>query len=446
MARRGVAKWFLNSCQLNERRERLKMAEKSFPMLSRRERDRRFALADDFMDRHDLDIMILGQTGNRIFQYFTTSQQYLSNEPNGQNALVVLVRGVQPVLLAIRTQWGQIWADEQDGAEPWISDYRLSEGQTNIISVLKEKGVSRGRVGLVLPPAGAGAYGPVQAGALSDPLWKWISGEFPELEGVDVCLPFSLATLPKSAEEQNIIHYLAKVSDDALGAFVDAAHIGATEVDLYAAAMEVFVRAGIDCGNIMIVPGHRPTGMGLPRFLLPNRPVQKLKAGDVIITETFPVYAGIEAQLSLAVHIGEPTRDALAAHKACQQAHDACLATMRPGVSFHEVWQAMYDAVDAAGCWNWTPLIHALSPMSWLGQQHHKLTDRKDLPPELRLPAWPPAASPHNHLPLEEGMIFAIEPGAATGMNRSRTGAIGLVTADGGTALTRVGTQLHVRE
>jgi Xaa-Pro aminopeptidase len=422
------------------------MADSAFPVLSRHERDRRFALADRFMERHDLDVMILGQTANRIFQYFTTSQQYLSNEPNGQNAIVVLVRGSGPVLLAIRTQWGQIWADQREGAEPWISDYRLAEGGTNIISVLRDKGVRKGRVGLVLPPAGAGAYGPVQAGALSDPLWHWISGEFPDLEGVDVCLPFSLATLPKSDEELAIVRYLSRASDQALAAFVDAARIGATEIDLYAAAMEVFVQAGIDCGNIMIVPGHHPAGMGLPRFLLPNREIRKLAPGDVVITETFPVYAGIETQLSLAVHIGEPSKDALLAHRACQDAHDACLEAMRPGVSFHDVWQAMYNAVDAAGCWNWTPLIHSLSPMSWLGQQHHKLAERADLPPEVRLPTWPPAAPQHNHLPLEEGMIFAIEPGAATGLNRSRTGAVGLVTADGGTALTAVGTRLHVRE
>lgn len=422
------------------------MVDGVFPVLSRQERDRRFALADRFMDQHDLDAMILGQTANRIFQYFTTSQQYLSNEPNGQNAIVVLVRGSEPVLLTIRTQWGQIWTDQREGVEPWIADYRLAEGGTNVISVLHDKGVRKGRVGLVLPPAGAGAYGPVQAGALSDPLWRWVSGEFPELEGVDVCLPFSLATLAKSPEELAIVRYLSDISDRALSAFVDAARIGATEIDLYAAAMEVFVRAGIDCGNIMIVPGHQPAGMGLPRFLLPNRPIRKLAPGDVVITETFPVYAGIETQLSLAVHIGEPSKDALTAHRACQDAHDACLAAMRPGVSFHDVWQAMYDAVDAAGCWNWTPLIHSLSPMSWLGQQHHKLTDRADLPPEVRLPAWPPAAPPHNHLPLEEGMIFAIEPGAATRHNRSRTGAVGLVTADGGAALTKVGTRLHIRE
>lgn len=422
------------------------MTQPPFPVLSHHERDRRLALARAFMDSHDLEVLILGQTGNRIFQYFTASQQYLSNEPNGQNATVVLVRGREPVLLAIRTQWGQIWAEQREGAEPWIADYRLAEGDTNVIAVLREFGVSRGRVGLMLPPAGAGAYGPVQAGALNDPLWRWISAEFPDLEGVDVVLPFSLATLAKSDEELAIVRYLSEASDTALTTFVDAARIGASEIDLYAAAMEVFVRAGIDCANIMIVPGHQPAGMGLPRFLLPNRPPRRLAAGDVVITETFPVYAGIETQLSLAVHIGEPSRDALTAHRACQDAHAACLAAMRPGVSFHAVWEAMFAACQAAGCWNWTPLIHSLSPMSWLGQQHHGLAERDDLPPELRLPAWPPAAPPHNHLPLEAGMIFAIEPGAATGHNRSRTGAVGLVTADGGAALTSIGTALHIRE
>lgn len=420
--------------------------ERDFPILSLKERDRRFAAARALMAEHDLEVLILGQTGNRIFQYFTASQQYLSNEPNGQNAIVVLPRSGEPVLLAIRTQWGQIWADRQEGVEPWIADCRIAERDNTVISVLRERGITGGRVGLVLPGGGAGAYGTVRSGALADPLWQWISGEFPALEGVDLVLPFSLMTLAKSAEELAIVRYLAAVSDEALAAFVDAARIGATEIDLYAAAMGVFVKAGVDCGNIMIVPGHQPAGMGLPRFLLPNGPIRKLRAGDVVITETFPVYAGIEAQLSLAVHIGEPSQDALVAHKACQDAHAAGLAAMRPGATFQHVWQAMYDAVAAAGCWNWTPLIHALSPMSLLGQQHHGLEQRESLPPELRLPAWPPAVPPHNSTVLTPGMFFAVEPGAATGLHRSRTGAIGLVTDEGSACLTSVGTQLHVRE
>lgn len=421
------------------------MATTRFPILSRAERDRRFALAHAFMDANCLDALILGQTGSRIFQYFTTSQQYLSNEPNGQNAIVVVPRHSDPVLLLIRTQWGQVWVDAQEGVTPWIEDYRIAEGDVNVVSVLKEKKITKGRVGLVLPGAGAGAYGPVKAGALIDPLWMWIASAYPKLEGLDVGLPFGIATLAKSKEELKIVRYLAKVSEQALEAFVDAARIGATEIDLYAAAMAVFTAAGVDCGNILIVNGHRQAGMGLPRFVLPNRSIRKLKAGDVIVNETFPVYAGIEAQLSLAVHIGEPSKDALAAHAACVDAHRAAMAAMRPGVAFQDVWQAMYARVDAAGCWNWTPLIHSLSPMSFVGQQHHNLKARDDLPEALRLPEWPPAPPAHNATLLEEGMFFSVEPGAAIGRHRSRTGAIGLVTKSGSAELTKIGTQLHVR-
>lgn len=421
------------------------MTERHFPILSRRERDRRFAMTRRFMEDHDLEALVLGQTGSRIFQYFTASQQYLSNEPNGQGAIVVFLRASEPVLLVSRTQWGQVWADQQEGVDPWIEDYRLAERDQTVVSVLREKGVESGRVGLVLPGAGAGAYGQVQSGALADPLWTWISQEFPAVKGVDSVLAYSLITMAKSPEEQQVVRQLGKVSDEALTAFVDAAGVGATEIDLHAAAMEVFVRAGVDCSNIMIVPGHLPAGMGLPRFLLPNRPPRPFRSGDVYMTETFPVLAGIETQLSLAVHIGDPSDDALTAHKACQDAHAAAMRTMRPGATFHEVWQAMYDAVESAGCWNWTPLIHSLSPMCWLGQQHHRLVERNDLPIELRLPPMPPAAPAHNHLPLAEGMIFSVEPGAAIGQNRSRTGALAMVTADGAVELTSVGTKLHVK-
>lgn len=421
------------------------MSDSAFPILSRRERDRRFAITRQFLEAQDLDALVIGQTGSRVFQYFTASQQYLSNEPNGQGAVVVFPRASDPVLLTMRTQWGQIWADAQEGVAPWIKDYRLAEGDQNVVSVLRERGLDIGRLGLVLPGSGAGAYGQVRTGALADPMWSWINAELPGLEGVDAVLPYSLVSMPKSEEEQAVARRLGAISDEALSAFVDAAKIGASEIDLHAAAMGVFVRAGVDCGNVMIVPGHLPAGMGLPRFLLPNRPPRPFRPGDVLMTETFPVLAGIEAQLSLAVHIGEPTKDALIAHKACQDAHAAAMNALSPGVTFHQVWEAMYEAVAGAGCWNWTPLIHSLSPMCWLGQQHHGLAARSDLPPELRLPVWPPAPPPHNHLPIEVGTLFSIEPGAAIGRNRSRTGALALVTPNGAVELTSVGTKLHIK-
>lgn len=415
-----------------------------YPVLSRNERDRRLNLARALMEREDLDALILGQGGSRVFQYFAISQQYFSNEPDGQGAVLVIPRDREPVLLALRTQWGQIWAEQRDGAEPWITDYRRTEADSNVVSVLKEMGLVRGRVGVVLSGAAGAAYGGRPVGSLGDPLWQWVSQALPELQGCDVSLLLSIAALPKSAEEQAVARYIAKSAEDAHTAYIGAAHSGGTEIEMHGAAMAVFARAGVECQNIMMVMGNQAAGMGLPRFLLPNRAPRRLRAGDVVLNEMFPSCAGIDGQLSLAVHVGEPTPAALKAHQTCQKAHAAAMAAIKPGVTFLSVWEAMRDAVFSAGCWNWTPLIHSLSPMALVAPQHHDLDKQLELDPELRLSPWPPHMPPTMGTVLEEGMLFSVEPGAALGGQRSRTGCYVLVTKDGAEALTGIGTELHV--
>lgn len=415
-----------------------------YPVLSRAERDRRIGLARALMAREGLDGLILGQGGSRVFQYFAISQQYFSNEPDGQGALLVIPREGEPVLLALRTQWGQIWAEQRDGAEPWISDYRRVEADTNLVTVLKEKGLDRSHVGVVLSGAAGAAYGGRPVGSLGDPVWLGISQELPELRGSDVSVSLSIDALPKSVEEQVVARYIARVAEDAHWAYVGAARGGGTEIEMHAAAMAVFARAGVECQNIMMVLGNQAAGMGLPRFLLPNRPPRRLRAGDVVMNEMFPTCAGIEVQLSLSVHVGEPTREALKAHQTCREAHAAAMERIKPGVTFLSVWEAMRDVVFSAGCWNWTPLIHSLSPMALVAPQHHDLDKQPGLDPALRLSPWPPRMPPTMSTVLEEGMLFSVEPGAALGGQRSRTGCLAMVTADGAEALTSVGTHLHV--
>ncbi len=415
-----------------------------YPVLSRGERDRRLGLARSLMAREGLEGLILAQGGSRVFQYFAISQQYFSNEPDGQGALLVIPREGEPVLLALRTQWGQIWAEQQDGAEPWIADYRRHEGECNLVAVLKEKGLVRGTLGLLLGGAAGAAYGPRGGGALADPLWRWVQEELPALQGRDVSALLSLAVLRKSPEEQTVARYIAAVAERAVAAYVAAARMGGTEIEMHGAALAVYAAAGVECQNIMMVLGNHAAGMGLPRFLLPNRPPRRLRAGDVVMNEMFPTCAGIDGQLSLAVHIGEPTPQALKAHQTCRLAHAAALVTMRPGVTFGAVWEAMRDVVFANGCWNWTPLIHSLSPMALVAPQHHDLDKQPGLDPALRLPPWPPRQPPAMNVVLEEGMLFSVEPGAALGGQRSRTGCLVLVTASGAEALTGIGTELHV--
>src|SRR5262249_21005002 len=102
--------------------ERTSMQTTTYPMLTRAERDRRFALARSFMEERGLDAFVFTGGGSRILHYWITNQHYLSNEPEG---IVVLPRESEPVLFLARNRWGLVHTDLREGVQPWIEDFRL---------------------------------------------------------------------------------------------------------------------------------------------------------------------------------------------------------------------------------------------------------------------------------------------------------------------------------
>ena len=417
------------------------LREITYPMLTLKERDRRFELTRKFMDTHGLDVLVLTGGGGRILRHWCINQFYLSNEPDGQGAIVVFPRHSPPVLFLLRTQWGSVQHFVNIGIEPWIADFRLSEpGSVECISsVLRDRKLQNGRAGVV-SAAGEGRFG-----SLAEPLWQAVQAQFPGLKSIDVAAAFTVATLAKSDEELELARAAGRAAENAGAALVDAAGEGVSEIELYAAAAEQFARGGVDDYVFMMVVADEMAGLGYgqPRWLFPHRQPRKLKAGDVVMAEFFPVYGGIDTQMQVCLSVGEPSKRTRHIADVTRASYDAGVAALKPGVTFESVWKAMQEPVFAAGCWDWDPFVHSL-PMQLLGPMHTKLKGRTDVHESLRnLEAWP-APNAGNAVILEKGMLFAVEPGAALGDDRILLGNLCAVTKDGSEELTTFGSKLHV--
>jgi hypothetical protein len=81
------------------------------------------------------------------------------------------------------------------------------------------------------------------------------------------------------------------------------------------------------------------------------------------LTEMFPVHGMRAARRRLAIAIGRTHSDTDRAAAAAKAGDDAAIATIRPGVTFAEVSQVMFEPIEDTGGWNLTPLIHTLNPL-----------------------------------------------------------------------------------
>ena len=158
--------------------------------------------------------------------------------------------------------------------------------------------------------------------------------------------------------------------------------------------------------------------------------------------EIFPQYGGMEAQLQLSIAIGDIHPDHARCGETARKAYEAALATIRPGVTFGAVCEAMEQPVREMGGWHLTPMIHTLNPLG------HKSTSglgiEKQIPEIARQ-----YVNVHGQergrqdFVLKPGMTFELEPNAHIGRRRVNIGGTVVVTETGVEALNEVSTRLQ---
>ncbi len=152
---------------------------------------------------------------------------------------------------------------------------------------------------------------------------------------------------------------------------------------------------------------------------------RRFEAGEIVDVDLFPgSHGGYRADTARNVFLGKPTAEAERLYEATLNAYDASVAAVRPGATAESLHQACAAAMAEAGYEQVWKVGHGVG----LGESHE--------PPLLQL---------GNTDPIEEGMVFTIDPGAFLARNTPiHVEDTVLVTADGCEALNTFTRELLV--
>lgn len=407
------------------------------PQLTLAERDRRFAGLRALMAAQGFDAIVVGS-----FQGRERLESYLIDD--FLDSVVVLPRLSDPVLLAFGgSRISRIHESERRGFDVWVKDVRPSAGGAKVAEVLKERGLGRGRIGLV-------GFGPTAPGEMEGLLplgfHTNLVKTLPDAAIGDFTLAFTDFMLVKSAEEIALLRFAARVSEEACRVMMDVSRAGVSEALVYAETVREIHRWGCDLRYpfFSLQSGRDNIAWGVPRWSVRAEPPRILETGDLVQAEIHTVYGGQEGQVQMSVAL-DPVGDVVRKlEDVARESYEAGLAAVRPGVTFASVVRAMEEPLARAGVWSKTPLLHTLT----FGSTGFTPVNRGQLA-GTREEAIEGAARPgirRGELVLQEGMGLELEPNACLGMVRVNIGAGVIVTSAGAEELNTLPTRVqHVR-
>ena len=406
------------------------------PILTSKERDRRWKLVRDMMKTKGLDCLIVaGLNGREKFE------SYLSNDYT-QGIVIFPIEG-DPIYLT--------WASSRitrhmenclRGIQPWIKDWRVGVSGPVIVELLKEKGFDSSYIGVV----GIETSGPGEPeGFIPYKTWSYILERLPKVTFIDVSQSFAEIVFIKSEEEIALVRYSAWIGEMACQAMLEITKPGVSESEICGEIMKVIISNGASPQSpaLILHSGVDNTSWGPPIWFYQAQQPRILQEGDVVQAEIFPWYGGIETQQQMCIAIKpiHPINQKLS--EIARNVYEIGLKFLRPGKKFKDVVEAMELPITEAGCWHLTPLIHSLSPLMWVGYSNVRI---EQLPGISNYKATNPVPIIGGDLIIKPGMVFELEPNACQGKYRINIGGTVLVTETGVEELNNLPTKMQIRE
>jgi len=205
----------------------------------------------------------------------------------------------------------------------------------------------------------------------------------------------------KSPEEVAWMERAAEILDQVVAAILARAKPGVMENEMVATIWQTIIANGGDYPSMT----HWGAGVNVPWAcrIAPHRP---LKAGDMINTELEAKYGGYIAQTVQAACLGKIPSDLKRAFEASVKVFDELVKFMKPGVSYRAVIAFYQKLVREAGFIPKGMLLHGRG----IGE------DRPQITGEVEGDMYTSATyTQHLDLPLVEGNVFVLKPGAMPG-------------------------------
>lgn len=399
-----------------------------FPSLSLDERDRRWDAARALMDEQDVDALLVFGDRDGAGSALWGTDHWLTNHEVG--SYVLFPRDGVPIVhvWSINPLVGHMESVRR-GESSWLAadQFRMGRTAEGILRTIDELRLSQARFGVV----GLERMGPFFPDGIVP--WRTYQGILDALPGATFASAgerYGRLRLLRSPEELEMLRKSAATGEKMCAAAIEAAHIGATDADVLAALTAVAIREGCWAHWSILAAGEEDLSWGGPMWLHRGGGPRTIRDGWLLRFELFPFYGLYETQQQLCIALGDLHPDVVRAAKVVEDAYATGVQALRNrAATFGEVDSAMTSVMSDAGGWNSTPNVHTLphgaigamgpfEPQEWT-EAYRGSSERSRNP------------TGGAELPLEAGMIFAVQPNCVIGRRRVNIGGTVVLTTDG---------------
>jgi Xaa-Pro aminopeptidase len=226
----------------------------------------------------------------------------------------------------------------------------------------------------------------------------------------------------KTADEIALMRRSAATADVAVDAAFAAARPDLPETAVTRAIADAFALQGV--ANVLFATAAGGPNAAYPHHTPGSRP---LAAGEPVLVDLGGQLDGYASDITRMAFLGEPSRRYREVHEVVERAVRAAIETVGIGAPLASVDRAARGVIEAAG---YGPhFIHRTG--HGIGISVHE----------------PPSVTHLNEMPMQEGMVFSVEPGIyREGEFGVRLEEIVVVTAAGGERLSGLPREVRVLE
>jgi len=383
------------------------------PKFTLAERGRRWGRVRELMRQAQLDA-IIGFPNQSHWDQFQADIRYLTHIGGHQTeAAMIFPQAGEPTAFVRGGNEIEWWRIAQD----WIQDIRPSRRSWSppLIERLKELKLDGARIGV------SGLSGLLRApeGTVVAGMLEPVRRAFPGAVFENATEILQDARSVKGPEEVAWIERAAEILDSVAAAILAKARPGVMENDMVATIWQTMIANGADYPSMT----HWGAGAGVPWAcrIAPHRPLQ---AGDIINTELEAKYGGYIAQTVQAAGLGRIPTELKRAFEVSVDVFAELVKSMKPGVCYRDVIALYRKLVRESGLIPKGMLLHGRG----IGE------DRPQITGEVDGNRYTSATyTQHLDLPLVEGNVFVLKPGAmpADAPDSIRCGDTVVIAKDG---------------
>jgi Xaa-Pro aminopeptidase len=401
--------------------------------LSLKERDRRWKLIREEMERQKIDCLVVDGCSGWFGVKGGADVRYITNAGGQWDSYAVFPMRGEPTFIG----WSVAMKEWYEKV-PWLNDIRVGRGRLDLAlpyvaaGRVKELGYERGNIGLVglLRALGMGGEG-----AISYVAYKQLCEMLPDAKLKDASTLVSDIAMIKSDEELAMVREAARIADRMIERMVALAKPGVREIEIFAGMIyEALVNGAENPMSLLWASGPEIRQAG---FLPQDR---MLRRGDVILTEIYTRYGGYWAHPHQPVAVGKIDRVYEECLAACLESIKVGLPSLKPGNTFDKVSKAFGEPILSAGFYHDHPCVHGIG----LGAPERPSTisvEGISLPTPLGKKEVTEKESYEyfGKYEVRPGMVLALEPMACSGRKGIHIGPTVITTDNEPEIITRYG-------